>query len=123
MLLVGHEFRQPKDGVTLRSLSDTLRIPSITLAPMVKALEAGGLLTSTEKDHLQPGREMSRIKLNEILSVVRVEGETGSHRTPKWSDEIEAIGARMDDAVAETVGEMSLSDLPDSESADPKADE
>ncbi len=118
MLLVGREFREPKGGVTLRSLSDTLRIPSITLAPMVKGLEEDGLLTSTEQDHLQPGREMSRIRLNDILSVVRIEGETGSHRTPKWSEEIEAIGAQMDEAVAETVGEMSLSDLLDKESAD-----
>ncbi len=118
MLLVGREFREPKDGVTLSTLSDTLRIPSITLAPMVKGLEDGGLLTVTESDHLQPGRETSRILLNDILSIVRVVGETGSHRTPKWSDEIEAIGAQMDDAVAETVGEMSLSDLLDKESAE-----
>ena len=115
MLLVGREFRQPTSGVTLRTLSDTLQIPSITLAPMVKSLEQGGLLSATESDHLQPGREMSRILLNDILAVVRVEGETGSHRTPKWSDEIESLGATMDDAVAATVGELSLSDLLDRE--------
>ncbi len=118
MLLVGREFRQPADGVTLRSLSDTLRIPSITLAPMVKALEQEGLLTTTESDRLQPGREMSRILLNDILSVVRIEGETGSHREPRWSAEIESIGSRMDDAVADTVGQMSLSDLLDKDSSE-----
>ncbi len=123
MLLVGREFREPKDGLTLNSLSDTLRIPSITLAPMVKGLEDEGLLVSTEKDHLKPGREMSRIRLSDILAVVRIEGETGSHRTPKWSDEIEAIGAQMDDAVSETVGEMSLSDLLDKESAHQREEE
>ncbi len=115
MLLIGREFRDPQVGVTLRSLSDALQIPSITLAPMVKGLENAGLLTLTEREHLQPGREMSRILLGDVLSVVRVEGETGSHKAPKWSDEIEEIGARMDGAVAETVGETTLADLLDSE--------
>jgi hypothetical protein len=56
---------------------------------------------------------MSRISLNDILDVVRVEGETGSHRDPSWSAEIEAIGAELDDALAKTVAEKSLSDLLD----------
>ena len=34
MYLVGKEFRQPTQGVDLRSLSQSLRIPSITLAPI-----------------------------------------------------------------------------------------
>ena len=62
---------------------------------------------------IQPGREMTRIPLNDILAVVRVEGETGSHRDPQWTTAIEILGAELDDALANAVGEKSLSDLLD----------
>jgi len=113
MFLVGKSFRDPDMQIRMADLSTSLRIPSITLAPITAGLEQGGLLSLTENEVLQPGREMTRISLNDILDVVRVEGETGSHRDPKWSAEIEAIGTELDDALAKTVGEKSLSDLLD----------
>lgn len=115
MLLVGREFRDPGEGVTVASMSKVLRIPTITLAPITAGLEESGLLTLTEKEHLQPGREMSRIALNDILSVVRAEGETGSNRNPKWADEIETLGDAVDKAVSNTIGETTLADLLDNE--------
>ena len=117
MFLVGKEFRDPATGVTLSSLSSELRIPSITLAPVAAGLEAKGLLTSTEKEGLLPGREMSRVTLADIIAVVRREGETGSHRNPKWSDVIENLGQGLDGAVAGTLSDKTLADLLD-ESAD-----
>ena len=81
--------------------------------PITAGLEQSGLLTLTENEELQPGREMTRIPLNDILAVVRVEGETGSHRDPQWTTEIEILGAELDDALANAVGEKSLSDLLD----------
>ena len=113
MYLVGKEFRKPVLGVNLRSLSRTLRIPSITLAPIASGLEANGLITTNENEALLPGREMSRIALGEILAVVRRDGETGSHRDPKWDSPIEVLGKSLDDAVAETLAEKSLADLLD----------
>ena len=113
MFLVGKEFRNPVLGVDLSSLSRTLRIPSITLAPIAAGLEAKGLLTSNEKEHLLPGREMSRISLLDILAVVRRDGETGSHRDPKWDPAIEDLGRSLDDAVESTLSEQSLSGLLD----------
>jgi hypothetical protein len=71
------------------------------------------LLTLTEGEHLQPGREMARISLNDILSVVRVEGETGSHHRPRWAVEIESLGAKLDAALTGTVGEQTLAGLLD----------
>ena len=41
-----------------------------------------GLLVATEAETLVPGREMSRIRLQEILDVVRVQGESGSIAIP-----------------------------------------
>ena len=113
MFLVGKEFRNPVIGVDMHGLSRTLRIPSITLAPIAVGLEASGLITTNEKEKLQPGREMSRIMLSDILSVVRQDGETGSHQDPVWDAPIAEIGKSLNDAVASTLVDQSLAELLD----------
>ncbi len=111
MYLVGEEFRNPSLGVDLGTISRTLRIPSITLAPIAAGLEASGLLTTNESEQLLPGREMSRITLDDILAVVRRGGETGSYRDPRWNGAIENLGKRLDDAIATTLTDKTLSDI------------
>ena len=113
MLLVGIAFRDSDKSIDLRELSRELRIPSITIAPIIADLESSGLLTTNEKDMLLPGREMSRISLVDILDVVRVDGETGSDRDPKWNALVESIGDGVDAAVQQTISDRSLSDLLD----------
>ena len=113
MFLVGQAFRAPDQSISSNEVSSKLRIPTIALAPIAGALESAGLLLSTEHEKLLPGREMSRIRLQEILDVVRMKGETGSHRDPNWSDTINALGADLDSAVANTVADRTLSDLLD----------
>jgi len=113
MLHIGTAFRNPGETVTAAQISERIRIPSIALTPIVGALEDAGLILPTENENLLPGREMSRIKLREMLDVVRVRGETGSHRDPKWSSGIDALGAALDSAVADVIGDRSLSDLLD----------
>ncbi len=113
MLIVGTAFRDSNKSIDQRTLSEQLRIPSITVSPLIEALGSSGLLTLTEKDALLPGREMSRIKLSDIVDVVRVEGETGSHRDPKWAGVIDTLGDTIDSAVGSTLGDKSLSDLLD----------
>ena len=56
---------------------------------------------------------MSRIALGDIVAVVRRDGETGSHRDPKWNSPIEILGNSLDDAIAATLAEKSLADLLD----------
>jgi membrane protein len=114
MFFVGRAFRDPEKSVTVAEISDEMQMPSITLMPVLLALEAGGLLAATEKEFLLPGKDMAAIRLQDILSVVREQGETGSYRDPKWSGEIEAFGKTLDDAVLSTVGDRTLSDLLDS---------
>jgi membrane protein len=113
MYLVGKEFRDPKHGVDLRSLSRTLRIPSITLAPITLGLETKGLMTTGENEKLLPAREVSRIKLSEILDVVRVDGETGSHHNPRWDAPVQQIGKSLDAAIADAISNTTLSDFLD----------
>jgi len=113
MFQTGRAFRTADTSITTGEVSGSLQIPSIALTPIIGALEAAGLLLSTEQEELLPGREMSRIRLQEILDVVRVTGETGSHEESNWSDGIEALGSDLDAAVAKTVADRSLSDLLD----------
>jgi membrane protein len=113
MYLVGREHRNPVDGVDLHSISRALRIPSITLAPIALGLETRGLLTTNEKEKLLPGKEMSRIRLHDILSVVRQDGETGSHEQPRWNDAINALGDTIEASVDDTLGDETLSSLLD----------
>jgi len=117
MFLVGSAFRNPQQQIEMEDLSSALKIPSLALAPIATGLEENGLLSLTESEELQPGRDMSRISLNDILSVVRIEGETGSLSSPSWAPQIEALGAQIDSALANTVGERTLSDLLDETSS------
>jgi membrane protein len=113
MLIVGSAFRDSQQSITQRELCEELRIPSITVAPLLEALHENGLLISTEQDELLPGREMSRITLRDIVDVVRVEGETGSYRDPKWAGVIDKLGGSIDSAVDDTLGDETLSGLLD----------
>jgi membrane protein len=113
MLLIGGAFRETETSVDLQTLSEQLRIPSITIAPVLQSLESSGLVTVTENENLVPGREMSRIRLSDILAVVRVDGETGSYRLPRWADAVDAIGGTIDAAVDASLGDMTLVELLD----------
>jgi membrane protein len=113
MLIVGAAFRDSDRSVDLHSLSEDLRIPSITIEPILKGLETNGLLAATEDENLIPGRDMSCITLENILDVVRVDGETGSHREPRWSDEVLRVGLSIDNAVRSIVADKTLPELLD----------
>ena len=115
MYLVGAAFRDPGTSIRFNELADQLRIPSVTIAPIAAKLEGAGLLKLTEDEELQPGRDIARIRLEEIIRVVRSKGETGSHRIPAWSDAVDAIGRQLDDAIDGTVGDQSLADLLDAQ--------
>jgi membrane protein len=120
MFHIGQAFRNPGESITASEISERTRIPQIALAPIIGALEDAGLVRSTEHENLLPGREMSRTTLSEILDVVRVRGETGSHRDPHWSATISELGKALDGAVYNIVGDRTLSDLLDEQEGDTK---
>jgi len=113
MMLVGNAFRSGNNKVDSKSIGSALNIPTIALTPIAAALEEEGLLALTETEDLIPAREMSRIKLQDILAVVRVEGESGSYRDPSWNHEVEALGKELDQAMIGVVADRSLADLLD----------
>ncbi len=113
MYLVGKAFREPNESINLDEICRRLKMPSISLSPVITALESAGMLTATENEEFLPGQEMSRMRLIDILAVVRVHGETGSYRDPAWTAEVDAFGAELDGALAKVAAEKTLSDLLD----------
>jgi membrane protein len=113
MFLVGSAFRKGTNNETVRSLAHHMKMPSVTLTPIIAGLESESLVTTTETENLIPGREISRIRLTDILAVVREHGETGSYRDPKWEKAILNLGNEIDISVAKAVGDQTLSDLLD----------
>ncbi len=117
MYIVGTAFRDPNHSITFNELGDRLKIPSVTIAPVAVKLENAGLLILTESEQLQPGRDISRIRLEEILRVVRSQGETGSHHLPEWDAAIDSIGGSLDDAISTTIGDRTLAEVLDEAAA------
>ncbi len=113
MFLIGRAFRNGDSSETIRTLAHHMKIPSVTLTPIIDGLESKKLLTLTETEELVPAREMSRIKLTDVLAVVRIHGETGSYRDPKWENAIHGLGVELDSAIASTVGDQTLAQLLD----------
>ena len=113
MYLTAQAFREKDKTMTLDEICSQLKVPSIALAPIAHRLENEGLLIVTENDELIPGREVSRIRVTDILDVVRQGGDTGSYRGPSWTPDIELIGEKLEKAVSEVAGSETLSDLLD----------
>ena len=114
MFLVGAAFRDPDRSIVFNQLADEMRIPTVTIAPIALKLERAGLLILTESEEMQPGRDINRILLRDILDVVRNEGETGSHEQPAWVEPVDSIGQALDAAVDATLDDETLADLLDS---------
>ena len=59
------------------------------------------------------GAVISRIKLKDIIAVVREHGETGSYRDPKWEEAVLNLGDDIDSSVATALGDRTLAELLD----------
>ncbi len=85
--------------------------PAIATSPIVEALEKAGLVKTTVKEEILPGKDMASIKLSDILDIVRSQGETGSHQTPQWTTKIDDICNDLDVAISNVVDKQSLASL------------
>ncbi len=115
MLIVGREFRDPGAGIRTEELGAAMKIPTLTLEPIISELEEAGLITVTEDERLQPGRDINRIALASIVSVVRDQGETGSLRQPEWDPIVDSLADDVDGAIRDTLGDRTLAELLDSD--------
>jgi membrane protein len=71
MYLIGRDYAAGKTYWTAAALAAELDIPSIAMAPVLNSLEQGGLIVATEQSQFVPGRDLERIRLDEIFQTVR----------------------------------------------------
>jgi membrane protein len=71
MYLVGRSHTQGSTTWTVSALSAELGLPGIAVAQLVATFEAAGLLLATDDERLLPGRDISHIRLQDILDVAR----------------------------------------------------
>lgn len=108
MYQVGKAFREPGNNLKLIDISNSLKIPTLALAPVVSKLERAGLLLTTENEFLLPGRDLALTSLHDIVSIVREGGETGSYRDPCWDTQVDDLAAKIDAAIAATLSDTTL---------------
>ena len=87
--------------------------PRESLEPIIAALSAAGLLVKVSEKRLIPGKDPHRTGLIEIVATVR-----GGERNPvdpgaSWSDGVDNIVDRIDDAITKELGERTLGQLVD----------
>lgn len=117
MYLVGRDHVHGGRRWSIDELARELRLPGIAIAQLVRALEDARLLATTEHRSLMPGRDVSQIRLTEVLDVVR--RQRSGHSEPSVRDmaAVEALLGRLDGAWRDACADRSLRDLLDAEPA------
>ena len=110
MYLVGLGFESGTGRWTVDTLSERLEVPSIALGPVVDALEDGGLLQTTDKEVLVPGRDLGSISLDAVMTAVR-DGGSGramTIRRARLMAPAEALCDRVEAVLARELGAVTL---------------
>ena len=71
MYLVAHSHLRGGARWSINALAAQLALPGVAVTRSADALEAAGLLVTTEQETLLPGRDAGYIPLQEILAVAR----------------------------------------------------
>ena len=95
------------------SLAQTLDIPSIALQPIIEALETAGLLETTLREQLVPGKDPAAIHLDEIVLAIR---DAGSGRAialveASMPGVVRVVGQGIDNAIRTALGNQTLAAL------------
>lgn len=113
MYLVGRAFETGERHWTVAGLSEQLAVPSIALGPIVDALVGAGLLETTGKETLMPGRDPAAIRLDAVLMAVR-EGNSGRAMTLRralLAAPAEALCDRLEQKLRDELAPLTLRDL------------
>lgn len=113
MLLVGLKFRDQSQTITVETLSEKLRLPSLSVAPVIDALENAGLLTADEAGHLLPGKDPTKVSIEDVFASVRYQDLSSALLRPDWHPSVESMSKDVDMAIAKAIGTKTLAELLD----------
>ncbi len=111
MTLVARAFRDGADRPRLNDIAGQLELPPLALLPGLQRLEAAGLLTHDENDHLIPGRDPQTIRLLDVIAAIREPQSTDVFPEGRWPAPVERISAQLDASLEHIFGNRSLYDL------------
>jgi DNA-binding IscR family transcriptional regulator len=112
MLSVAQSF-QSGARVSLKSLAQTLEVPSSALQPIIEALESAELLDTTTREQLVLGRDPNSIHLDEIVLAIR---DAGAGRAITLTDAqtpqvVQNAARTIDAAIHAALGQVTLAEL------------
>ena len=110
MINVAQSFRDNALQWSINELASRLGVPATALSPVVDRLLSSGMLAITEHEKLLPGREISRIRIGDILSTIR---ENRDIPKLEWEPKVGALTTRVNDAIAGATGDTTLADMLD----------
>jgi len=119
MYLVAQSFasaagqKQRVGFYTLNSLAERLFIAVTTLVPIVRRLEAAGLLIATDNEQFVPGRDLANITVAEILDAVRNDDADRALAHIKSIRTADAMAMQITAAMHESVRGKTLKDMLD----------
>jgi membrane protein len=111
MVLLAERFVRGTERWSTNGLAERLDVPGTVLGGVVSALEAHGLVLTTEDDSLIPARDLGSIKLAGILDAIRHEMPDPRRPEPRPVAAADAVAQSADEALRASLGDRTLLDL------------
>ena len=111
MYLVARSHLQGGERWSINALAAELQVPGVVVTRLADALEAAGLLVTTERETLVPGRDAGRIRLHDILGVARSANSVHGDNRSSAPAAVVAVCAQLESAWRDAVGERDLESL------------
>ena len=111
MYLVARSHLQGGERWSVNALAAELQVPGVVVTRLADALEAAGLLVTTERETLVPGRDAGRIRLHDILGVARSANSVHGDNRSSAPAAVVAVCAQLESAWRDAVGERDLESL------------
>ncbi len=108
-------FRDGSPQPTIAEIADSAHLPGLMLLPVVNRLVAAKLVTRTNKNQLFPHRDPASIRLKEVLAAVRDTQSTDLWSTGDWPPVVRKLSARIDHALDQELGDISVYEMLDAE--------
>ena len=111
MYLVARSHLQGGERWSVNALAAELQVPGVVVTRLADALEAAGLLATTERETLVPGRDAGRIRLHDILGVARSAHSVHGDNRSSAPAAVVALCAQLESAWRDALGERNLESL------------
>lgn len=121
MWMVGNAFREREKNITIPDISRNLSMPGVVVGKIVAKLEDAGLIAASDTEELMPAMDINRMRVRDILSAVREQGDSGLAGAPRWSPPVAQLADQINAKLDEVIGEKTLADMLEPVQADQRS--